>query len=282
MPKYQLHVSSLNTLSMCGIRYEKEVHLKQRRPPGVTALVGTAVHRTVDADLIAKKDAGVLLPPEQIRDYAADSLRWAWDREGVMLVAEEALAGVKAVQGQAIDKSVRLSGLHHLELAPTFSPIHIQRKFTLDLQGYDFQLAGQIDLQEQDVIRDTKTSSKSPSTEEAERSLQLTTYALAAFKSDGVLPNYGMLDYLVDLKREQKAVTVSRVFRQRDFDPLLHRLAAAVRAIEAGIFVPARPTDWWCSEKWCPHFGDCKYALRPVSVPVVQIAPAPVLTGAET
>jgi RecB family exonuclease len=279
--RFQLHPSSINRLSMCGEAFRRSVIEHDGRPGGVYRHVGTAVHHSVGADLTSKRDTEELLPDAQIPDLARDALVHEWDAHGVMLAAEEVLAGAARTKADAVDKSVRLARLHHRQVAPAVRPTHIEREFVLDLAGYDYQIAGRIDVQEgSEAIRDTKTSKRAPQEGAAWESVQLSAYALAAWKHDGALPRRAVLDYLVDT-RDPKVAQPERQFPPAteeaqvlaSFSPLLDRIAVAMLAIEAGIFVPARPEDWWCSERWCEFYGDCRYALRPVTVALVNIAP---------
>lgn len=278
--KFQLHVTALSMLSKCGEQFRRRYPGGEKLPPGVAALVGTAVHRTKARDLVHKIETGALLSAEEIRDLARDNLTGAWDQQGVLLTPDEAAMGITRAKGEAIDKTIRLEELHHRQVAPALSPTHIEQPFVLDISGYDFQLAGTIDIREVGRIRDTKTSHKSPSDGEAGRSLQLTAYALAVQVETGVYPRRGFLDYLVDTK-VPKAVSSEREFAATDFNPFLERVAQAHRAIEAGVFVPARPEDWWCSEKWCGYFPTCKYALRPAPVSLVNIAPVSIAQASQ-
>lgn len=273
MPKLQLHVSGLLMMEGCGEAYRRRYIEGERLLPGVAALVGTGVHQTVRADLYSKFDTGRLLFDTEIKDLARDNFAGAWDKQGVILAADDAIRGAKVVKGEATDKTIRLARLHHCEVALGLLPTHPpEREFVLDVDGLGIQLAGTIDVQEATTIRDTKTSSKSPPETAAQESLQLTAYALAVKASDGVMPKTGILDYLVDTKIPKK-VQPSREFHEADFLPFFARLEAAVRAIEKGVFVPARPDHWACRPAWCGFFDTCRYALRPVSVGLVNIDP---------
>jgi len=109
------------------------------------------------------------------------------------------------------------------------------------------------------AIRDTKTSKKSPSDHMAHDSHQLTAYSLASVVVDGKLPNALKLDYLVDLKRETKTVTLTSGRDMKDVENYLNRIVAAVQSIRSGIFVPAPNTAWWCSDKYCGYHATCPF-----------------------
>lgn len=271
MSVFQWHVSALLMNEGCGEQFRRRYMEGERLSPGVAALVGTAVDRTVHTDLAVNMAGGSpnLLSEEVIAELARDNLVGAWDQQDVILAAEDAIAGPAKVKAAAIDKSIRLAKLHHHEVAPGLQPTHLHQKFVLDVDGHDFQLAGEIDIREgAETIRDVKTSGKSPGLDAAERSLQLDAYALAVQAETGLLPRKGVLDFLIDTKFP-KVVQPERSFDGANFGPFLARLQAAEEARQKGVFIPARPDHWMCSQKWCGYFPTCKYALRPVSVQVL-------------
>ena len=258
--KPQLHISGLQMLQSCGEQYRRRYIEGERIAPGVAILIGSATDRSVTADLQSKIDTGALLANEQIRDAARDSVVAEWEK-GVSLDPEDGTEG--QAKGTAIDAAVRLAELHHEGLAPTLAPTQVQRAWTLEVNGLPVDLAGTIDIQEGSAtIRDTKTAAKSPTANAAHESLQLTTYALAAHVIDGAIPEKLTLDYLVRTKTP-KLVVLETTREVADFDPLLERIMAATRALESGIFIPARPDDWRCSAKFCGYFQSCRFAMRP-------------------
>lgn len=278
-------------LSRCGEQFRRHYVEGERIAPAVAIVVGTGVHRGVERNMRAKlenPDGLLSVTFEEVADAARDSVERQWGF-GVELSDDERKAGEAKTKAGAIDKAVRLSEGHFTRLAPEIQPTHVERQWVLDLKGYDFQLAGAIDIQTIEksaslavnsvglftAVRDTKTSSKTPSGNPAETSIQMTCYSLAVKVSDGALPAAVGLDYLIDLKRGPKIETYWSERKEEDFRPFLDRVAVAHAAMEKGIFMPANPDDWWCSKKWCGYWSTCRYPRRPVSTGggLVQIAP---------
>lgn len=257
---FQLHVSGLNTLSKCGIQFERRYLMGERIPPGWAALVGTAVDRSVRKNLQNIIDTGAPISDAEAMDVARDTLVEEWERgDGVFQPEED------ETRDAGIDAAVDLSALHHREVAPEIKPIRVARTFVLDLKGFDIQLAGEIDIDEARRIRDTKTSKKSPSKDQAHQSLQMTTYSLARLVLDGSLPEEVSLDYLVRLKTP-KSLTVSATPEKEHFNELFARIEAAHVAMTKGAFIPAPLDAWWCSAKWCGFHSTCRYARKPMMV----------------
>lgn len=253
--KPQLHATAVNM--QCGEAFRRRYVENEIIPPGVAAIVGTATDKSVNRNLESKMRDRRLLTQAEISDIARDGLNEAWER-GVKLEPEEAEAGIKVVKGQAVDKAIRLSCLHAKSKAPIIEPIHIQRKWTLELGGYPMDLVGQIDIQELGAIRDTKTTGKTPPDDIADKSIQLTAYALAVEKIDGAAPEKVMLDYLIDNK-----VPVAKTFEStrtaEDYRVFLNRVEALINAIQKGAFLPVSPDHWMCNTKWCGYANTCKF-----------------------
>lgn len=268
--KHQLHATGMESLSRCGIAYERRVLLRQRTPPSARMAIGTAVDRAVRLDLQRKIDTQALAELDEVQQAARDGLIETWDTESVILDQQDAEDGID--KAKAIDTSVGLSGFHHAELAPSLEPTHVARPWCLDVEGIDIQVVGEIDIQEgRCAIRDTKTSAKSPVKTLADTSLQLSTYALAVRQIDGGLPEKVVLDYLVrtPARGDQKLVQLESARTEEQLQPVLERIYQMSRVIESGLFTPAPIDSWWCDPRYCPYhpkaggaYSNCKFGAR--------------------
>jgi len=261
MDKRQIHWSHISMLQRCGVQYEFRYLKKIVRPPAVALIVGSATHKSIDENLSFKRDHKKLLTQEVVQAIARDDVNKRWEAEGVFLDEEEKSQGEANVRGEAVDTAVTLAQLHHTALAPDIHPLHVERKWVLEINDFPFDLAGTLDIQEVIQVggnlRDTKTSSKSPPANAADTSDQLTCYSLAIYKLDGYEPPCH-LDYLVKTKTP-KAVSQESKRTNEDYEVFLNRVAAAGNAIEKGVFIPAPQDSWSCSLKFCGFADQCKY-----------------------
>lgn len=265
----QLHFSGLDKLWGCGEQFRR-IYIEKERPDANAAiLAGIAVDRSVTANLENKILTGSLLPVEQIKDKARDVVESEWKLRTIVMTADEKAAGESATRGAVTDKAIRLAALHAREIAPKINPIHVARKWSIEIPGFPFDLVGEIDVQEKEGPRDTKTTAKSPVANIADLSDQLTMYALAIKVLDGVVPERVSLDFLIDNKTPV-AKTFSSVRDNGDFGVLMARVENAAEAIQKGVFVPAQPTDWRCSMKWCGFASTCRYFKKPKSSVIEQ------------
>jgi len=229
--------------------------------------------QSADFDELEPEDEEVGKPIETIRDVTAD--------KAVRLVKAHHSAIAPGIQpikvarrfSINIDKFLKarasflheqaeLEDLKHGRNVLHTQAAHMNAAATID-GGYDF--VGEQDIveligMEQLVIRDSKTSKKSPPDTTAHESSQLTAYSLASKVLDGQLPSAVKLDYLVDLQRGVKPMTLSSTRTLDDIDNYLSRLAHSIAVIRSGMFVPAPDTAWWCAKKWCGFWDTCPYA----------------------
>ena len=254
-------VSQMNTFWRCAIQYYWRYPMGLKVPPGVTLIIGKGGHKSVESNLNAKKDNGVLLPESDVLDIAAEAVNAEWDKEPPRLSPEEQTEGEKNVRGKAVDRAVLLSRLHHCKVAPDIIPTGVEREWRLEIPHLSVDLVGIIDVCEPDRIRDTKFKSKSPTAGEVDGSLQFTAYHLARKVIDGVDCKLQM-DALVSTK-EAKYVPMPTTRTVADHQDLLNRLCVMQEAIEKGVFLPCQRDSWACSEKWCGYFNDvCPYGRK--------------------
>lgn len=263
-PKPQLHQSGLEMISFCGVQFYRRYINGEKIPPNGALVIGKTTHRTIDVNLQNVIDKGTLLSVEEVQDIARDTVEAEWEG-GVRLDDDEIEMGIKAVKAGVIDTSVSLARHHRIEVAPTIRPIAVEKPWVVKLYGYPMDLAGQIDIDEGIRIRDTKTSGKSPAKDEADNSLQLSTYGLAKKVLTGTAPREYVLDVLVK-SNPPKWVPLTTYRNEDDFKMLLARIERAIEMIQKGAFMPASPTDWGCSKKYCGYWQTCPFARRPVSV----------------
>ncbi len=295
--RLQFHYSAIDMLNICGVRFEFRYVKGIKIAPNAFMLAGKGTDRGVTADLTNKIDKGELLQLSELTDIVSQAVKDESTKEDIQLDEEEKSKGLQQVIGDTQDKAVRLIKVHHGDVAPTIKPAAVQRKFSIDMDSYlrgrarqlydeaekttpyykkilesqaralnalakrGVDFVGEIDIFERDdgttAIRDTKTTAKTPTEDAALKSEQLTAYALASHVLDGQLPKYVALDYLVDLKREQKAVTRKSERDMEAIEVFLRRLTNAIHVLHTGIFVPASPNDWHCSERYCGYWNIC-------------------------
>jgi hypothetical protein len=261
--KPQLHFSGLDLLWKCGIQFQFRHIQRIKMQPSSAIHVGRGVDEASNTNLNSKIDTDQLLPTEQVLDIARDVVTHNFDTEGAMLMPDE--PNEKTARAMAVDKAVRLTKAHATVLAPTLKPKSVQRKWTVEIPGFPYDIVGTRDLDETDgTIRDLKTAGKTPNRNAAEMSDQLSMYALSKFVVDKTPPPIRVvLDTIVDLKKETKIDLKESTRDKSDFGVILRRIENAAEILQKEAFTPARQTDWFCSLKWCSYATICPFFRRP-------------------
>lgn len=261
-PDYLSH-SQIATLDKCGMQYHYRYVEGIKSPPGIAMLKGTATHAAIEANMRAKLETGAPLPSEAIRDAAADAFtaatragEYVLDGDYAEMSASDALASGK-------DGAVGLAELHAAQVAPLIEPTGVEMRVRLpESEALPVVLFGVVDLVDRgQIVRDTKTSKKSPAKDSADSSMQLSAYALLyAGLNDGRLPAKLTLDYLVETPGGKRSSTVQETTRGwEDVRAFVARANAALRVIEAETFLPAPADSWVCSPKWCGYWDRCPF-----------------------
>lgn len=276
--KPQLHQSHLATLYRCGYKFQRIYLQGDREPPTTPLLIGTATHAAIAHDLTNKIDKGILLPKEAVQDLSRDEFNRAWMDSPVVLNDEESSAGLKKTRESCQDITIELALVHHYSIAPKIFPKAVERKWVLEAVGYPYDMAGTIDVDEEQVfnfqtglylpksfikIRDTKTKAKNVGQREVDTSEQYSFYAFAKYMLDGVIPDKVVQDNLIKPTKKRPAFAVSYESTRtvEDFEVVKRRFDQACRVIEREAFTPACPSDWWCSKEFCGFAaaGTCPY-----------------------
>src|SRR5207244_7327628 len=124
------------------------------------------------------------------------------------------------------DFAVDLAEFHVQRVAPTVDPIAVERLIIVRPRDSDLEIHGTLDLIAKpsgimdlgatEVIRDLKTSEKSPPADAAELSQQLTYYSLIRQAEGGAMPSRVGLDHLVRTpKTSTKKYIPQRTTRDR-------------------------------------------------------------------
>jgi len=258
----EIHQSTMSLMSKCPQAVEHYLN-GLKRPPLVVLLMGTVTHRVGEANLGHKMEHGELLGDADVMDLAASIFRDEWDGGEPLLTEEERQLGKSRVKGATKDACVNLGLMHSKRIAPSIEPVALERAMTLLVDGERYRLVGTLDVEEEDRIRDLKTSVSRMTIDDARDSVQLDMYAFMLERLTGKRVSRVCLDVL------QKAVIPKPytldVAAPSDFEPLLMRIERTAKVIESGAFMPvdpSGPSGWICSERFCGYFDDCVFGRR--------------------
>lgn len=269
--KPQLHQSHIAMLARCGEQYRRRYRCGDRCPPGIAAHIGSGNHAAHALDMNRVLATGSLAALEETHEAVIKCLDARWDADGVLLFGDDLKRPEKVLRGEAKDLAVKLNTVRHEVLAPVLEPVRVSQKWVVELAGYPYDLAGEMDLEAKDGLHDLKTTGRWPDMSEADDSLQLTTYAMARNVCDNIpMPQDVHLDYVCGVKNRNKLSTgVKRqksVRTQEHIDALLARLERVMTTLDKDAFLPTDPSNWWCSPRWCGYHSTCPFVKGRVQV----------------
>lgn len=248
--------SQISMYLRCGEAYRRRYLENERIPPGVALVRGISIHKGAEEQNHFKLATREDKPKKEVLEVVSDSFDNAL-KDGVWLTKEEKTQKAKVI-GQAKDETIGLGELFCDEVAPAIMPEKVEHSFVIPLDGIDF--VGRIDLiDDKGTLRDLKTSSRKKPQTEADLTDQLTAYALAYEYLFGEPPPQIVLDILVNTKTPNYQL-LSTVRTHNDIDIFLKRMQTVRGGIKKGVFLPADPTSWICTERFCGYWWTCPYA----------------------
>ncbi len=268
--KPHLSPSSLSMLSKCGEQFRFRYVDGRVRPPSASLIRGKAMHLGQACTLEQKITDGVLMGDEEVADITATGFDAEWAGSSVELSKKEREVGLAKTKDTAKDAAVALATLYNRQVAPGVDPESVERKLSVAIDGFPFDLLGYADVVERDkTIRDSKTRGNVPPESLILDSLQAEVYPVAIEAIDGTRPKLFKLDVMVEQVTQRQHVELIRPVPDDD-SALLRRLESAAHVIEKGAFMPADP-DWWgCSAGWCGYWDLCPYGAAHRSSPVTK------------
>lgn len=247
----------INSWAMCGERVRRRWIEGDIMPPGIAARIGTGVHAGADINYSQKIKSGVDEPLSVVLDASRDGYKKAL-KDGVFFAPEDQAGARTQIEG-GVDAVVSLATLYREECAPYVQPIQVENEIYLDVEGIELPFRGRLDvLDNTHALRDIKTAARKWSQGKADTAAQPTLYRELVKADTGEYPTN--LIYDIFTKTKKPAYQKLETFRsQDDFDVLKLRVKAMMASINAGIFPPAEPGHWCCSQRWCGYYFSCPH-----------------------
>lgn len=260
MSEHRPHISpsQIGTMLRCPEAWRRRYIEGEKIPPGFAAMVGHGVHEAAAANFQQKIASHQDMPPSQITEIAVAALDERVNDEGVTLNPDG--GSFETEFGKAIDKTATLAMHHATVVAPAYQPTHVEEPFRIELPKLTHDLIGFVDmLTDQEKVVDFKTTGRKKKQAEADNSLQLTTYAIAAKQITGKIATDLVLDVQVHSEKGVEHDVLQTQRGHQDFAILANTVNAVVGVINSGNFPPAAPGSWYCSAKWCGFFNSCRF-----------------------
>jgi hypothetical protein len=259
MTRPHLSPTQMDLICRCPEAYRRSYIEGEKIPPGIAMLKGTGVHSGAKTNLIQKKESHRDLPSSDIIDAAVA----AFDTEakgGISLTRDEHAIGFDKIVGKARDDVADMAMVHAKQQAPDYQPVYVEQRVRILLPNASHDLLGIVDVaDDKDRVTDFKTAGRSKTQDEADNSVQLTTYAASFVVLTGRPPTEVRLDNVVQTKTKTYRSLIVSHRTDDDFAALARRINVITSVIQAGIFIPATPGAWWCHPKWCGYWSTCPF-----------------------
>ena len=255
-----LSPSSIDMYTRCPRQFAYRYLMGLKIPPAVAQLFGNAYHHTLEENFTSKIHNGVDLPMGAAQAIFSDQ----WDRN----VKDVNWLYEKEDRGVLKDTGVRLVTNYISNVAPYRNPLYIEHEFEIDLDG--IPLIGRIDFVGNDnSILEHKTSSRKWAQVRADGTIQATGYALAMSRIFGSIPN--TITYDIAVKDSIGTIQTLETHRS-DIDIRLFTEQAQIilLAVEHEVLPRTSEENWWCSEKFCGYYPNCRQGRSLSSINVIQ------------
>lgn len=285
-----LSPSALNTYLKCGVLFRYTYIDGRRQPPAFAMVMGTGLHAGVEAHMKEKIKTGEDPALDLAVNAAVEGLHKELDTRAKMIADTGMDPDPDPEENpQSIETKV-IEGIttFHTEAAPAIMPLEAEGSIRIPmndprnpdgppmaiLTGRKDLVARPIDVVEgkpvgfakttKKAILDVKFQKNKPTESDVLKSTQLMTYYVAQKAEDqGDAPVQVGLVGVTKTKKPQ-VVTAVAVPTAEDELRLMRQIGRVLDGIKKGVYLPAPPPpfSWWCSEKSCGFWKECKERMR--------------------
>jgi len=184
-----ISASSLKMAARCEEQWRQRYLLGKKVPPSIDLLGGRADHGAIERSMVQKVETFTDLPVKEVRDAFVEIIEEEVESAGGLgeIVIKDALTRPSKIK---VYDAVRVTGqdlveLYHTVVSPDLQPLHVEKKFSIDVPGVPVELIGYQDLIVADLegapeaIIDRKRAGRSKTSPEGEWLLQADIYQLA-------------------------------------------------------------------------------------------------------
>jgi RecB family exonuclease len=256
--------SSLTTYLACPEKYRRtyEDGATNRGPSNPNMLAGTGFHAAMEYAFtrVIEGDSPTIAAAVA---HGMAVVHNEWKERGVLVDSLSAISPA-SVLDELLLRVKNASRWYLSKRFDTFYPLISEHKVLIDIPDRPgWQLDARIDLIEQDgSVVDFKFSGSpsTPKTDLAERSEQLSVYALARLLETGSVPPSLRLEYCRDGGKRISALTRGPTKRsEKDCERTLTRIQHVIDCIESGVYPIASREGIECTGQRCQFFHQCPF-----------------------
>lgn len=246
----ELSPSKIGMFRRCPFQYQLRYCENLKIPPASALAWGSSSHTALEHNYREKVKSKMDVPVGTLTDVFVESWR--------TYKAEVALE-----EGENFDKleneGIDMMKAYHSEVAPSVMPRLVEIASYVPLTP-QINLSVKIDMVTMDeVIKDHKTSKKSPAKNALEKDMQVSSYWFTYQQQEGKDPAGAEWDWLVRTKKP-KFVSLQATRTPRAIERFKNICEVTARQItacyKAGAF-PPNEDSWVCSYNYCGYWRIC-------------------------
>lgn len=258
LPRGYLSISQVGTYMRCGLQYKYRYVDDLIRAPGVAMIEGSAMHKALEVALKEKMKAGTVAPVSVLLDAWRDS--WTKKKTDVTDWGDD---GKTKTEQTIEDRGRALVNLYHRDHLPGTNPTGVEERFWTLVGETRTPVLGYIDLIDVDVVDDIsgptvvdhKVVRSAKSQADTDADMQLTMYAHAIGTPRVRFDSF--------CKTKTPKIKTTRSMRTtQDYKWVALIFDTVATNISKGVFMPADPTGWICSRKFCGYYDSCRGKKR--------------------
>jgi putative RecB family exonuclease len=229
--KNHISVTQIKMFLRCPLQYKFRYIDGIKMPPAGAMVLGRSVHKGIEENYKQKKDSKIDLPLNKVLEIFSDS----FDRAQ----KEEEINWEEDTPAQIKDTGIELLKVYQKDIAYKIQPVLVEEGFELEFENVAYTLKGYLDLIDQDkIIRETKTSKRSYALDAALTDIQLTAYNLAYKCITGEDPKSLCFDVAVKNKHPKIQTIEAPKRTDKELARFLKIMGYVSKAIETGLFYP--------------------------------------------
>ena len=259
LPKGVLSPSQFGMYKRCPRQYEYAYVKDLRRPPGISMLKGTAIHK--GAEVVHKHTiaTGQRLSMEAAVQEVADEFE-----DGL----ESVEAGPEVNVGEVKDRTLANFRVYYTQAVPLIRPVAAEKTFATKIGTVPMR--GVIDLIDRvpgdvvlgvddpdnpplvEVVSDLKTTTKKWTDQMVNHSVQMTIYAVVE-KTPLI-----RVDLLIDQKSGTKYLPIRATRTSREKQVIVEDVEEMASLVKKGVFPRCLPDSWVCTPRFCGYYDECR------------------------
>lgn len=249
--------SMINLYCHCQEAFRRRYVENEIIPPAIAMAVGTGVHKAAEVNHKQKIDSGLDMRIDEIMDAAADGFYNEVEENGVYFTGTR--QELHKELGKAQDLSVKMANLYGHRIAPFIMPIAAELSIQAQHPELPIPFSGTLDVINMDnTIVDLKTAKAKWRAGKEKETVQPAVYRFMASQNFNETFEFGF--HVMAYTGETQFIQTEN--SNQEIEYVVNIVKAMLNSIDSGIFMPAVPNHWICSERFCGYHGTCQKRKR--------------------